>query len=104
MKDIFYLFKNNNIIKSSKDINTLIPIIINENLHSEYYNENIDSLDMFYQYYDQHEGVWFSIDNLLDKNNELINMFIVQEFYAYQNQDWIDSINNYKKTHIIKCI
>lgn len=97
MKDIFYLFKNNNIIKSSKDINTLILIIINENLHSEYYNENIDSLDMFYQYYDQHEGVWFPIDNLLDKNNELIDMFIVQEFYAYQNQDWIDSINDYKK-------
>lgn len=104
MKDIFYLFKNNNIIKSSKDINTLIPIIINENLHSEYYNEDINSLDMFYQYYDQHEGVWFPIDNLLNKNNELINMFIVQEFYAYQNQDWIDSINNYKKTHIVKCI
>ena len=78
MKDIFYLFKNNNIIKSSKDINNLIPIIINENLHSEYYNEDIDSLDMFYQYYDQHEGVWFPIDNLLNKNNELINMFIVQ--------------------------
>ena len=44
MNTTFYLFKNNNIIKSSNDINTLIPIIINENLRSEYYNEDIDSL------------------------------------------------------------
>lgn len=99
MKDMFYLFKNNKVIKKSQDIEELKQDILEMQLHIDtapYYCDlkTVKGLDDFS---DIHEGVWFPVCNLLNENNQIEDVFIVRDFYAYQDKNWekaIEKFNN----------
>lgn len=94
---MYYLFKENKIINKSDNLEELIQIIINSNLHTEYYGENINNKEKWNEYFDVHEGVYFSVDSLLDKNNSYCDMFIVEEFYSYQDEGWQKEIKKFNE-------
>lgn len=93
--NIYYLFNEDKVISKSDDLEQLKQIIVNSNLHTKFYGERLNTVEKLNEYLDSHEGVWFSVDELLNENNEPNDMFIVQEFYAYQEKEWLKEIEKF---------
>lgn len=89
---MYYLFKNETVIDKSEDFEKLLQLIIDENLHTDFYGEKLDNIEILNEYLDSHEGVYSLVDMTLNANNEYIDMFIVKEFYAYQDEKWLEEI------------
>lgn len=93
---MFYLFLNDKVINKSSNIDDLLLQIFNMNLYintAPYCNYNLDSLQELLEFFDSHEGVWFPICDLYKKdNNEYIDVFIVEEFYSYQDKNYQNEI------------
>lgn len=99
MEEKYYLFKDNTIIKKSNNIQELKEIIVNMNLHIDtapYYCK-IDSLNILEEFADSHEGVYFPVCDFLDINKNFVDVFIVEEFYAYQDKEWQKEIERFNK-------
>ena len=95
---VYYLFNNKDeVICKSTNLEELKQKIVNANLHTEYYGARLNTIEKLNEYLDSHEGVWFSVDNLLNENNEPNDMFIVEEFYAYQDEKWLEEIKRFNE-------
>lgn len=98
-EDKFYLFKNDKVIKASSDIEKLKQEIVKMKLHintAPYYCY-LNTVEDLEEFADIHEGVYFPVCDLLDNKNEVVDVFIVEDFYAYQDKNWqkeIDIFNN----------
>lgn len=94
---IWYLFVNGKILKKSKDIQELKQDIVNMQLHIDtapYYCK-LDTIKLLEDFSDVHEGVWFLICDVLNKENKTVDVFIVEEFYSYQDKQWKDEIKRF---------
>lgn len=94
---IWYLFVNGKILKKSKDIEELKQDIVNMQLHIDttpYYCK-LDTIKSLDDFSDVHEGVWFPVCDILNKENKVIDVFIVEEFYSYQDKKWEDEIKRF---------
>ena len=97
-KTIYYLFDNEEkVISKSNNLEELKQKIVNASLHTKFYGEKLNTIEKLNEYLDTHEGVWFSVDELLNENNKPNDMFIVEEFYAYQDEKWIEEIERFNK-------
>lgn len=97
--DRFYLFRNSIVIKASSDLEELKEEIVKMKLHIDtapYYCD-LSTIKDLEEYSDVHEGVWFPVCDLLDKNNKFVDIFIVKDFYAYQDKNWQKEINKFNK-------
>ena len=99
MEDIFYLFKNDNVIKKSQDIEELKQDILKMQLHIDTapYYCNLETIKDLDDFSDVHEGVWFPVCDLLNKDNQIEDVFIVKDFYAYQDKKWEEAIEKFNK-------
>ena len=90
---IWYLFVNGKILKKSKDIEELKQDIVNMQLHIDtapYYCK-LDTIKSLDDFSDVHEGVC----DVLNKENKIVDIFIVEEFYSYQDKQWEDEIKRF---------
>lgn len=97
--DKFYLFKDGIVIKASSDLEKLKQEIVKMRLHintAPYYC-NLDSVEELEEFSDYHEGVYFIVCDLLNDKNEVVDVFIVKDFYAYQDKNWQKEINKFNK-------
>lgn len=94
-----YLFLNGKIIKKSDSIEELEQDIVKMNLHIDtapYYCK-IDTLKELNYFFDSHEGVYFPVCDFLNSSNDFVDVFIVEEFYAYQDKEWEKEIERYNE-------
>lgn len=97
--DIFYLFKAGKVIAKSNSIEELKQDIVKMKLHintAPYYC-HLNTLEDLEEFADYHEGVYFPVCDLLNDKNEVEDVFIVREFYAYQDKDWMKEIEEFNK-------
>lgn len=95
----FYLFKDDIVIKASSDIEELKQDIVKMKLHintAPYYC-NLNSVEDLEEFADVHEGVYFPVCNFLNDKNEIVDVFIVRDFYAYQDKKWQKEIERFIK-------
>lgn len=95
---IWYLFVDGKIIKKSKNIEELKQDIVNMQLHIDttpYYYYKLDNIKLLNDFSDTHEGVWFPICDVLNEENKIVDVFIVEEFYSYQDKEWEDKIKRF---------
>ena len=81
----------------SKDIEKLKQDIVNMQLHintTPYYCK-LDTIKSLDDFSDIHEGVWFLVCDVLNKENKIVDVFIVEEFYSYQDKQWEDEIKRF---------
>lgn len=82
-----YLIVNGKVVSETDNSENwrdkFLPIIFKLNLHTRFYGTKIDSLEHFNNFFDWHSGAYQSCDDLLDKNNEYVDLIIVEQFYLY---------------------
>lgn len=96
---IWYLFVNGKTIKKSENIEELKRDIVNMKLHIDttpYYCE-LDTIKLLDDFSDTHEGVWFPICDVLNEENKIVDVFIVEEFYSYQDKEWENEIKRFNR-------
>ena len=96
-EQVWYLFVNEKVLKKSRNIEELKQDIVNMQLHIDttpYYCE-LDTVELLDDFSDVHEGVWFPVCDVLNKENKIVDVFIVEEFYSYQDKQWEDEIKRF---------
>lgn len=66
------------------NIEELKQDIVNMQLHidTDPYYCKLDTIKLLDDFSDVHEGVWFPVCDVLNKENKVIDVFIVEEFYS----------------------
>lgn len=95
MTNRFFLVVNKEVFAHSVELDKLIEFITGFNIHTKFYGANIDSEKVFWEFFDLHEGVYSSFDELLDDNNKAQDVYIIQEHYVDCYPDAIEIVDNY---------
>lgn len=76
---LWYLFKNGKIFKKSKDIKELKQEIVNMQLRTDTapYFCRLDTIELLDDFSDVHKGVWFLTCDALNKEDKIVDVFIV---------------------------